>query len=77
MVDSYGYPVFLILSEGQRNDITMAIPLLEHAELEGSFVLADKGYDSGALIDYIKDNIKEAVPTITGAAFSHPIFLYS
>ena len=51
MVDSYGYPVFLILSEGQRNDITMAIPLLEHAELEGSFVLADKGYDSGALID--------------------------
>jgi transposase len=70
MVDSYGYPVFLILSEGQRNDITMAIPLLEHAELEGSFVLADKGYDSGALIDYIYGHGAEPViPSRKGAKF--------
>ena len=70
MVDSYGYPVCLLLSEGQRNDITMAIPLLEHAELEGSFVLADKGYDSSALIDYIYDHGAEPIiPSRKGAKF--------
>ena len=70
MVDSYGYPVCLILSEGQRNDITMAIPLLEHAELEGSFVLADKGCDSSALIDYIYGHGAEPIiPSRKGAKF--------
>ena len=28
IVDSYGNPVRLMISEGQRNDITCAIPLL-------------------------------------------------
>ena len=70
MVDSYGYPVCLILSGGRRNDITMAIPLLEHAELEGSFVLADKCCDSGALIDYIYGHGAEPViPSRKGAEF--------
>lgn len=53
MVDAYGYPVYLRLSEGQRNDINMAIPLLEPISLNGSQVLADRGYDSNQLIDYI------------------------
>ena len=48
----------------------MAIPLLEHAELEGSFVLADKGYDSSALIDYIYDHGAEPIiPSRKGAKF--------
>ena len=48
----------------------MAIPLLEHAELEGSFVLADKGYDSGALIDYIYGHGAEPIiPSRKGAKF--------
>ena len=40
-VDAYGYPVYLMLSEGQRNDINFAIPLLEHVNIERSSVLAE------------------------------------
>ena len=42
-----------MISEGQRNDINYAIPLLDHIEIDGSKVLADRGYDSNQLIDYI------------------------
>ena len=46
VVDSYGYSVYLMISEGQRNDITCAIPVLEQVKaMEGSQVLADRGYD--------------------------------
>ncbi len=45
-----------MLSEGQRNDINFAIPVLEHINIEGSKVLADRGYDSYKLIDYICEN---------------------
>ena len=51
VVDSYGNPVRLMISEGQRNDITYAIPLLKHIDIEGSRVLADRGYDSNHLIE--------------------------
>ena len=40
----------------------MAIPLLEQISLGGSQVLADRGYDSNQLIDYIYDHGGE--PTI-------------
>ena len=30
VVDAYGYPVYFMISEGQRNDINYALPLLEH-----------------------------------------------
>ena len=49
-VDSYGYPIFVMISEGQCNDIDFAIPLLEHIPPEGSRVLANRGYDSNQLI---------------------------
>lgn len=61
-VDAYGYPVNILLSEGQRNDITLAKPLLDALNIDGSNVLADRGYDSIALIDYIYDRGGE--PTI-------------
>lgn len=51
-----------MLSEGQRNDINFAIPLLEHVNIERSSVLADRGYDSQNLIDYIYE--KGGEPTI-------------
>ena len=38
-----------MLSEGQRNDINYAVPVMEHVNINGSFVLADKGYDSNKL----------------------------
>ena len=53
VVDAYGYPLYVMLSEGQRNDINYAIPVLEHIDIEGSNVLADRGYDSYQLLDYI------------------------
>ncbi len=52
-MDSYGYPVYIIISEGQRNDIKYAVPLFDNINIEGSQVLADRGYDSMKLIDYI------------------------
>ena len=33
VVDAYGYPVYFMISEGQRNDINYAIPLLDHVNL--------------------------------------------
>ncbi len=36
-----------MISEGQRNDITYAMPVLEQIrDIEGSRILADRGYDS-------------------------------
>ena len=69
-VDAYGYPVYLMLSEGQRNDINFAIPVLEHINIEGSKVLADRGYGSYKLIDYINENGGEpTIPSKKGAKF--------
>lgn len=60
----------LILSEGQENDIKYAIPILNDIVLEGSNVLADRGYDSHALIDYIYENGGEpTIPSRKGAKF--------
>lgn len=62
VADSYRYPVRLMISEGQRNAITCAIPLLEQINIIGSKVLADRGYDINQLLDYIYDSGGE--PTI-------------
>ncbi len=59
-----------MVSEGQRHDITYAIPLLAQIDIEGSHVLADKGYDSNQLIDYIYDHGGEpTIPSRRGAKF--------
>ena len=42
-----------MLSEGQRNDINFAIPMLEQVNISGSQVVANRGYDSTKLLDYI------------------------
>ena len=55
VVDAYSYPVYFMISEGQRNDINYALPLLEHVNTTGSNVLADQGYDSNKLLDYVYD----------------------
>ena len=70
MVDAYGYPVYFMISEGQRNDINYAIPLLDHVDTNGSNVLADRGYDSNKLIDYIYTHGGEpTIPSRKGAKF--------
>lgn len=59
-----------MLSEGQRNDINYAIPILEQINIEASHVLADRGYDSNQLIDYIYDRGGEpTIPSRKGAKF--------
>ncbi len=69
-MDAYGYPVNILLSEGQRNDINYAIPLLENIDLSECKVLADRGYDSNALIDYIYEHGGEpTIPSRKGAKF--------
>lgn len=69
-VDAYGYPVYLMISEGQRNDINYAIPLLDQIEINGSNVLADRGYDSNKLLDYVYARGGEpTIPSRKGAKF--------
>ena len=50
-VDGQGRPVRIILTGGQRNDITQAVALL--AGLKSRYVLADKGYDSREFVEHI------------------------
>lgn len=52
----------MLLSGGQRNDSSFAIPVLEYVPLEDCNVLADRGYNSDELIDYIY--ARGAEPTI-------------
>lgn len=36
VVDAYGHPVYIMLNEGQRNDINYAIPVLNPVYIAGS-----------------------------------------
>ena len=69
-MEAYGYPVYIMLSEGQRNDINYAIPVLDPIDIEGSQVVADQGYDSIKLLDYIYGrNGEPTIPSRNGAKF--------
>ena len=52
IVDALGNPVVLSLTPGQAADIKQAIPLLDEMDPEAlpEALLADKGYDSDALV---------------------------
>lgn len=58
-VDALGNPLRLLLTGGQRADSTQAIALLEGFEFEA--VLADRGYDTDKILDFISQNEAEAV----------------
>lgn len=58
-VDALGNPLRIILSVGQRSDITQAAPLL--ADYETDAVLADRGYDADSLITYLHEHATEVV----------------
>lgn len=59
LVDALGNPLKFILTPGQRNDITQAESLLKN--IKNTAVIADKGYDSNALIQVIEDQKSVAV----------------
>jgi len=57
--DALGNALRFILTGGERNDITQAEQLIEN--LAADYVIADKGYDSAALILKLKEQNSEAV----------------
>lgn len=61
LVDALGNPLKFILSPGQRHDITQAWVLLQN--IENTMVIADKAYDSNALIEVIEEQKSIAVIT--------------
>ena len=61
VVDALGNRVALSITPGQAADITQAEPLLEQFEPEA--LLADKGYDSDALVETLKQRgIEPVIP---------------
>jgi transposase len=52
-VDGEGRPIRFILTPGQVNDSTQALALLEG--LSPRYFLADKGYDSHAILDAVEE----------------------
>ena len=57
--DALGNALRFILTGGERNDITQAEALVKDFVAES--VIADKGYDSDALVLYLKGRESEAV----------------
>ncbi len=58
-VDALGNPIRLILTAGQVADVTQGAALVE--AIPTSAVIADKGYDSDALVDIIEASGAEAI----------------
>ena len=61
------FPIALIVTNGLANDMTLAIPLLKKARYwlkKTGYVLADKGYDWGDLVNWIVKNLhaKAGIP---------------
>ena len=59
VVDALGNPLKFILSPGQRNEIIKAEELIE--KMEFTTLIADKGYDSDAFIEKVKNKEIEVV----------------
>jgi transposase len=66
-VNGLGLPVTLVLTPGQAADVTQAETLLAGSPFE--VVIADKGYDSRAVVDVIEARGGEAViPSLSNRA---------
>ncbi len=59
VADAQGRPVRFSLTGGQKADVSQAIPLL--TGLEAGAVIADKGYESNRVLDFVRDSGAEAV----------------
>ena len=53
-VEALGNPMRFILTGGQANDATQAIPLLEGFDFDG--VIADRAYDADTILEFITKN---------------------
>ena len=59
LVDALGNPLRFILTPGQRHDITQANSLVQ--DIQNTMLLADKGYDSNALVQKLEEQKTIAV----------------
>jgi len=59
VVDGLGYPIEIKLTEGQINDCTQAIEIL--SKNNSGRVIADKGYDTNEIREYLRFANREAV----------------
>lgn len=59
MCDALGNPLGFVLTPGQKADCTQAITLIEGLEFQA--LLADKGYDSDAIVNYVESRGAVAV----------------
>ena len=61
MCDALGLPVKFILTSGEASDFNQALPLLQGENPD--YVLADRGYDSNEIVDYIRQiNATPVIP---------------
>ena len=75
--DALGLPIQFIITPGQTSDYTQAVNCIDGLTYKA--VLADKGYDSNELRDYIKTN--GAIPVIPSRknrkqSIEHDAYLY-
>ena len=54
VTDGLGNPLKFLLSSGNRHDVKFAQELLEPFDLRGKLILADRGYDSAELVEWIE-----------------------
>jgi transposase len=60
-VDAHGMPVRVIITQGTAADCTQALPLIEGIDAE--HLLADRGYDSDAIVEQAeKQGMKAVIP---------------
>ena len=59
LCDALANPIKFVVTPGQASDYTQAEALLE--DIEGQYVLADKGYDSNAIVETVEHMGAEAV----------------
>ena len=71
-VDALGNPLRIILTVGERADITQAKALL--ADYQTDAVLADRGYDANSLLDVLqKANVEIVIPAKKSRLEPRPI----
>ena len=51
----------MLLSGGNKNDCEFAISALSRIKIQDSDILADKGYDTDAIVDYIYEHGAEPI----------------
>jgi transposase len=61
-VDAFGLPVRMVITNGTTADCTQASILIEGIRAE--YLLADKGYDSDAIVDHaVAQGMKAVIPS--------------